>query len=278
MRYSKTKFIFAFIYMIIVLYGLSLMSIFIHNRGRKNDEKIEDFGIKLVKKIDTSDEYLLNEFIDYHLDKVFVILSILIGVCSNIFYNKNDKFRFFVEWFLLLTLLCMIKVVGMSLTIYPAPNTETCRVDYRHNDNIKILLDAIKVYVFRNRICYDMFMDTDMINTTLVVLLVMRHMSNWGLGVLMGLLWGLNVFVIMMMRGVYSSNMYTTIMVTLLVYTIFHYESENGRGLFGLMLGKMEKKDDIDLEIIERLPEEEEEKREIELGLESEDEMDVGVM
>lgn len=226
-----------FLYMLAILYGTSLLSIFVHNRGRKNGEKIEDFGIKLMKEIDTNDKYLLNEFIDYRLDEVFVIFSTLYGLTLNFLFNKNKKWKFMFEWFMLLSILFAIKTIGMMATIYPTPNTETCRVDYKNEEGIDVLFNAIKVYIYRDRVCYDIFMNNDLMNTTVIMLLLLKHFEHWTVKLKGLVIWLCNIFVLMMMRGVYTSNLFVTLLVSFLVYMMHYYEEKLGRGgLFGSLL------------------------------------------
>ena len=241
MEYLKSKALISLFYVLVVLYGMSVLSIFVHNRGKNNDGKIEDFGLKLMKTIDTSDGYLFKEFQDYRLDEVFVVGVTLLGLLANFCYNRGYKFRFVIEWFMLMTVLFLIKTIGMIVTIVPPPENGICKTDYKHDTNgFGMLLDGLEVFVWRDRICYDIFMDGDMINTTILGLLLMRYFPNMGVRVGVVLVWLMNIFVLMMLRGVYSMNMFTTLMVSVLIFLIYHYETMNGLGFFGTMLREPE--------------------------------------
>ncbi len=67
----------------------------------------------------------------------------------------------------------------MVLTIYPTPklqDEQICDINYEFGN---ILYEAIEIYVFRNRVCYDFIFDTDVINVTLLSLLIMRYFNEW---------------------------------------------------------------------------------------------------
>jgi hypothetical protein len=242
----KTKASISLLFVLIVLYGMSLLSLFVHNKGR--NLVIEDYGIKLMEKIDSNDKYLFKEFQDYRLDKVFVVGVTLLALISNLVYNKGNRLRFMVEWFMLMTVLFLIKSIGMIVTIYPHPqeifnsnNERICKMNYKHSTGMDMLFEAFEVFIWRNRVCYDTFMDSDMINATILGLLMMKHFRNIGMKIVVVLIWLMNIFVLMTLRVVYSMNMFITIVLSILIFLIYHYESMNGYGLFGYMLKRKEK-------------------------------------
>ena len=261
MKYSRTKVLFSFVFLILVLYGMGILSILIHNRGNDLDtSSVKDYGIDLMNEMDTSDDYIKNEFLDYRLDDICVVVMLLYGLISNMFYNK-EKYKFLVEWFMLLSVMYLIKIMGM-VTIFPPPNTTTCRLNYKHSEGASIMEDVFKVYIYRDRVCYDVYMNNDLINMIILGMLLIRYFPETILlKIKMLCMFVVNVFVLMMMRGVYTSNIITTIVTSCLIFLVYHYESLNGKGLFGYMLRKIESmegdedvgvvavKDDIEMEV-----------------------------
>lgn len=247
MKYTKSKCVMSFCVLLLVLYGMGLLNIFIQKKGRKLDQgqgKVKDYGFELMGKIDTNDNYLLNEIVDYHLDEVVTILMVIYALILNLFYNYSKKYKFMTEWFMLLSIFYVMRICGMAVTIFPAPwdnkdLDKVCDKDYNNFGNGgNIMLDAIKVYIYRDRVCYDFVFDADVINITLLGLLIMRDFSMWSVKVKIIFLWVLELFIVMIMRTTYTVNIYLSVLVTVLMYLVFHYETTFRTGWFGKMLAE----------------------------------------
>lgn len=240
MKYTLSKTILVFGVLAIILYGMGLLSILTQNEGRKlsKDYEIKDYGFNLMKEIDTNDGYLKEEMVDYRLDEVSILLIIVYGLIMNFCYNQHKRYKFMIEWFVLLSILYMLRTLGMFLTIIPAPKNDigTCRINYEFESNADLFLDAIKIYVYRNRVCYDLVFEADLINSTIVSLLLLKYFPTWSVRVKVAFLWLLNVFVVMMMRMTYTVNVYLSILVSCLLFMIFYYETSYNVGMFGMML------------------------------------------
>lgn len=236
MKYTKTKCLSVFCLLMVVLYGMGLLSVLIQNEGRKlNNTKIKDYGLELMNEIDTKDDYVRNEMIDYHFDKVMIVLLTLYGLVLNICYNQGKRIKFLVEWFMLLIVLYMLRTWAM-VTLFPTPEGSECKEMYKFERDWGVFLEAIKVYIYRNRVCYGVVFDIDLINTTVLGLMVGRYFSYRGIRLVYLGLWLLNIFTILMMRVSYTMNLYLSVVVPCLLFVIFHYETRYNVGIFGVMM------------------------------------------
>lgn len=208
---------------LISLYGMGILSILVHKKGRENNGVIKDYGIQLMDKIDTSKDYVLNEFLDYHMDEVMVISITIYAFLTNLFFNEKKKMKFMFDWFILLGILLFIKGFGMIITIVPPPQSEICDINYKHNtDLLDVLLGGLEVYIYRDRVCYDIFMNSDMINTTILCLLIFRDFNKMIMKIKVFVILFLHIFVLMMLRSVYSVNMYITVLLSMLIFIVYN--------------------------------------------------------
>ena len=140
-----------------------------------------------------------------------------------------------IEWFMLLAVLYMLRTWAM-VTLLPSPEGSECNANYQFEENWDILKEAFKIYIYRNRVCYGLVFDVDLINTTVLGLLVVRYFDNWGIRLVYLVLWLLNIFTILMLRVSYTMSLYLSVVVPCLLFVIFHYETKYNEGLFGVML------------------------------------------
>lgn len=260
MKYTLSKSLATLAVLLVTLYGMGLLSILTQNEGRKlsNEVDIKDYGFELMSNIDTNDRYIKEEMIDYHLDEVAVLLMIVYGLVLNLCYNQGQRYKFFVEWFMLLSILYTMRIFGMILTIIPSPKNDiggTCNINYKFENTVDIFLDAIKIYVYRDRVCYDLVFEADLINTTLLGLLLLKYFKHWSVKVKVVFLWLLNVFIVMMMRMTYTMNVYLSIVVTCLLFVVFYYETKFNVGLMGVVLKEDELLEDVVFEHVDSIEE-----------------------